>query len=136
LIRLDNIDVAEHGGSIESLSENTLGGFYQQSLLCFEHPDIVAASCNLYTSSNVEVLQTKFVSWSNTAHRLELCFIFYYSDVIDGKFCCEGMMNAFDIRNIAEPICREGRPFLSFLILYPMYLSYWSSCWSSEVWDE
>lgn len=131
--RLDDKDVAEHGGGIESLSDNTLGGivkinwFYQRSLLHFAHPAIVAASCNLYTSFNIKVLQTKFISWLNTARILELCFIFYYSDVVEGNFFCEGMANAFYIRyhyvgeTIVEPICMEEQPFLSFPNLHTMY---------------
>jgi hypothetical protein len=145
--RLDDIDVAERGENIEDQPENSLGGFvkinwfFQQSFLSFTHPDIVTASCNLYTSSNVEVFQTKLVSWLNTARVLELCFVFYYNDVVEGKFCCEGMKNAFYIRYrysgeaIIEPISKEGQPFVSFPSLFPMYSSYWSSCWSSEVWD-
>jgi hypothetical protein len=102
---------------------------------------MASASSNIYTSDNVEVFQTKWFSWLCTSEVLEICFVFKYGDVVDGKFCCEGITNAFYCRyrydndSVLEPICKVEDPFFSFPSLSPMFTMYWCHCWSTELWE-
>jgi hypothetical protein len=67
--------------------------------------------------------------------------VFKYSDLVEGKFCCEGMINAFYSRyryvdqNKLEPICQEGDPFFAYPSFFPLFSLHWSHCWSIDLWD-
>jgi hypothetical protein len=83
----------------------------------------------------------KQYSWLSTSNLLELCFVFKYGDVVDGKFFIEGMTNAFYAHyryvdeTSLEPICQEKGPYFAFPSLFPTFFSHWSHCWSTELWD-
>ncbi len=118
-----------------------LNWFMPQSLLQFPNPEMAKASCNLYVCDNIELFQTKRYSWLLASDLLELCFVFQYADVIDGKYCIEGMMNAFYAlyryvdKSTIEPICKEGDQFFAFPSFFPTFSVHWCHCWSTEVWD-
>ncbi len=97
---------------------------------------------NIHLLSNTELLQTRRSSWINTSLIKELCFIFSYPDVIEGTCCCEGIVNAFFIRycyihetQLVEPVSSQYYPYLCFLIFYPEFKMFSTSCFSTEVWE-
>ncbi len=57
--------------------------------------DTVHHTGNIYTSSVDELFQTPNFNWIVSSYVTELLFVFHYSDVICGTYCCSGMENAF-----------------------------------------
>jgi hypothetical protein len=53
--------------------------------------DIAEESTTIYIANNIELFQTKRFSRLSCAGISKLCFVFYYTDVVDGKYCCEEM---------------------------------------------
>jgi len=143
---LANVVVTERSDRVMNDVEASQPGFvkinwfYPQELLNFAHLDIAAASSNIYLTNNIELFQTKGFSWLSTSQISELCFVFYYIDVVDGKYCCEGMSNTFFVHyhygaQRVEPISNVENSYCAFPLFIPEFSLQWSYCWSSEVWE-
>ncbi len=121
---LSCINENERGPWLDGQVLNQLGGFVKlnwflpRSFLSFANPEMAAASSNLYTSDNVEVFQTKWFSWLRISEVLEICFVFKYGDVVDGRFCCEGITNAFYCRYHYDNDSMCLGPFAKLRILF------------------
>jgi hypothetical protein len=104
----------------------------------FDNANILPA-LNVYLSSNTELIQTQKCCWINISVIKELCFIFFYCGVINGKFCCKGISNAYFIQYcyLSEERTLQDieSPYFAFPSYYPKFHLYWSSCFSTELWD-
>ncbi len=116
-------------------------GSYPSSSLNFASDVMLELSTNIFLAGNTELLQQSG-SWIDTSSIKEICFVFSYIDVIDGKFCCEGISNAYYIRYryisetlSVEAISSKVHPHFAFPSLYPTFHSLWTTCFSTEMWE-
>jgi hypothetical protein len=116
--------------------------FLPSSSLILASNTTVEQSSNIFLSENTELIQTRKGSWVDTSCIKEICFVFSYLDVIDGKYYCEGISNAYYIRYRyisetlgIEAISKKSRPFFEFPSCYPTFPFFWTACFSTELWQ-
>jgi hypothetical protein len=100
---LNNINIDEQQ-LLEGLPVEGLSGYLKLNWYCtreslnVNNNIIPASASNAYTSSVVELFQTTWFNWIHSSCVRELIFVFHFSDVISGNYCCSGMENVFFIR--------------------------------------
>ncbi len=95
---------------------------------------------NIYISSVDECFQTPWFNWILSSQVKELAFVFHYSDVISGDYCCSGIENAFFVRYRYSPKtvgCTyiDRNTYYAFPACYGNFWHYWSSCFSNDIWE-
>jgi hypothetical protein len=116
--------------------------FLPSSSLILASNTTVEQSSNIFLSENTDLIQTRKGSWVDTSCIKEICFVFSYLDVIDGKYCGEGISNAYYIRYRyisetlgIEVISNKSRPFFEFPSCYPKFHFFWTACFLTELWQ-
>jgi hypothetical protein len=129
----------ETGHEVTTLSRLTkVNWLLPSSSLIFASDEMLECSNNIFLSENIELLQVRRGSWIDTSCIKEICFVFSYLDVIDGKYCCERISNAYYIRYryISETLSVEAistklRPYFEFPSCYPTFHFLWTACFST-----